>query len=110
MEAMQVRKSLTVESSTIASWKYNTRVLGIAVSAIGRYGIGKGPSCEDEPAVVVVLCFSAGRHIDSSRACAAPRAAEKLPFITGIISRLENGSQGVLSLRLIRMQRRPRLS
>lgn len=93
--AADSRKSLTVQPSTIARWKYDARILGIAIDTIGRYGVWEDSPCEGESPVVVVLGFSAGRHMDSSRSSRDCELAGKCLFISGNNSIPENGSHSI---------------
>ena len=53
---------LTVQTTCIARWENNGRILGIAVSAVSGDGIGQRSPSEAESAVVVEQDFGAVSH------------------------------------------------
>lgn len=55
---------LTVQTTCIARWEHNGRILGIAVSAVSSDCIGQRSSSEAESAVVIEQDFGAVGHDD----------------------------------------------
>lgn len=53
---------LTVELSAVTGWKYDARILRIAISAVSSDSVRQNAACDTKAAVVVVLNFRFAGH------------------------------------------------